>query len=218
MEKTIGIGLGGVALGAVLCGVYVRFIRPWQLRWGATDDEVTRAMPGDEVVQQPTFNATRAVTIQARPEEIWPWLVQIGITRAGWYSYDWVDNLGRPSAERILPDLQRLAVGDVVPMSPNGKAGLRVKAFEQHQWLLWGDKHGDVSTWCWGLYPQDENHTRLISRVRISYRWTLPAILFDLPMDVGDIVMMRKCMLGIKQRAERTSRQAVEAIGVPSPT
>src|SRR6476646_5195066 len=112
MEKTIGIGLGGAALGAVLCGVYVRFIRPWQLRWGATDDEVARAMPGDEVVLQPTFNATRALTIQARPEEIWPWLVQIGITRAGWYSYDWVDNLGRPSAERILPDLQRLAVGD----------------------------------------------------------------------------------------------------------
>jgi hypothetical protein len=170
------------------------------------------------MVQQPTFNATRAVTIQARPEEIWPWLVQMGITRAGWYSYDWVDNLGRPSAERIIPDLQRLAVGDVVPMSPNGKAGLRVKAFEPNQWLLWGDNHGDVSTWCWGLYPQDETHTRLISRVRICYRWTSPAILFDLPMDVGDIVMMRKCILGIKRRAERTSRQTAEAIGVPSPT
>jgi hypothetical protein len=77
-------GIGVAALGVVLLGVYLRFIRPWQLRWGATDEEVARAMSGDDVVKQPTFNATRAVTIQARPEEIWPWLVQIGVTRAGW--------------------------------------------------------------------------------------------------------------------------------------
>ena len=75
MFKKIGIGVA--ALGAVALGVYLRFIRPWQLRWGATDEEVARAMPGDDVVKQPTFNATRAVTIQARPEEIWPWLVQL---------------------------------------------------------------------------------------------------------------------------------------------
>jgi hypothetical protein len=116
MFKKIGIGLA--ALGAVAFGVYIRFIRPWQLRWGATDEEVARAMPGDDVVKQPTFNATRAVTIQARPEEIWPWLVQIGITRAGWYSYDWLDNLGKPSAQRILPQFQHVAVDDLVPISP----------------------------------------------------------------------------------------------------
>ncbi|HEY6410844.1 MAG TPA: hypothetical protein VIY29_25605, partial [Ktedonobacteraceae bacterium] len=100
------IGLGVAALGAVALGVYLRFLRLWQLRWGATDEEVARATPGDDVVKQPTLNATRAVTIQARPEEIWPWLVQIGITRAGWYSYDWLDNLGKPSAQRILPQFQ----------------------------------------------------------------------------------------------------------------
>src|SRR2546430_14943412 len=82
MFKMIGVGLA--VLGAGAFGVYLRFIRPWQLRWGATDEEVARAMSGDDVVKRPTFNATRAVTIQARPEEIWPWLVQIGITRAGW--------------------------------------------------------------------------------------------------------------------------------------
>ena len=77
--------------GSRFFGVYLRVIRPWQLRWGATDEEVARAMSGDDVVKQPTFNATRAVTIQARPEEIWPWLVQIGVTAlAGTATIGWI--------------------------------------------------------------------------------------------------------------------------------
>ena len=96
--------------------------------WGATDDEVARLLPGDGDVPQPTFNATRAVTIAARPDEIWPWLIQIGVTRAGWYGYDWLANLGHPSAERILPEFQRLAGGDVLPPRPHGTQGQRVRA------------------------------------------------------------------------------------------
>ena len=211
MFKKIGIGL--VALGAIALGAYVRFIRPWQLRWGATDEEVARAMPGDDVVKQPTFNATRAVTIQARPEEIWPWLVQIGNKRAGWYTYDWLDNLGIPSAERSIPELQHVAVGDLIPFSPDGKQGQWVKAFEPNQWMLWWGNKGD-ETWYWGLYPQDASSTRLITRVRAHYRWTKPSILFSLPMDVGDIVMMRKCLLGIKQRAERANRQTPKPVEI----
>jgi hypothetical protein len=214
MFKKIGIGVA--ALGVVSFGVYLRFIRPWQLRWGASDEEVARAMPGDEVVQSSTFNATRAVTIQARPEEIWPWLVQIGGTRAGWYSYDWIDNLGRPSADRIIPELQQVAVGDFIPMAPIGKMGYWVKAFEPNQWMLWWANKGDV-TWSWGLYPQDDSRTRLITRLRIHYHWTKPSILFSLPLDIGDIVMMRKCLLGIKQRAERASRQTPEPREVGTP-
>ena len=211
MGKKIGIGLA--ALGAVLFGVYLRFIRPWQLRWGATDEEVARAMPGDDVMKHATFNATRAVTIQARPEEIWPWLVQIGVTRAGWYSYDWLDNLGHHSAEQIVPEWQHVAVGDLIPLSPDGKAGMRVKALEPNQCMLWWDNKGDV-TWYWGFYPQNDSQTRLITRVRSFYRWTKPSILFSLLVEFTDIVMMRKCMLGIKQRAERARRQASEAVGV----
>ncbi len=124
MLKKIGVGLA--VLGAVAIGVYLRFIRPWQLRWGATDEEVARAMPGDEVVTSPMFNATRGVTINAQPEEIRPWLVQIGCKRAGWYSYDWIDNLGIPSANRIVPELQHLEVGDLIPFSPDGKQGCHV--------------------------------------------------------------------------------------------
>jgi hypothetical protein len=204
MFKKFGGGLA--VLGAVAFGVYLLFIRPWQLRWGATDEEVVLAMPGDDVVKDPTFHATRAVTIQVRPEEIWPWLVQMGIKRAGWYSYDWLDNLGIPSADRIVPELQHLAVGDLIPMSPDGKQGQWVKDFEPNQWMLWWDNKGDA-TWYWGLYPQDDSSTRLITRVRIHYRWTKPSILLNLPLDVGDIVMMPKCMLGIKQRVERASGQ-----------
>lgn len=210
MFKKIGVGLA--VLGAISFGGYLCFIRPWQLHWGATDDEVALAMSGDDVVKHPTFNATRAVTIQARPEDIWPWLVQMGMTRAGWYSYDWLDNLGKPSAQHIIPELQHIAVGDVIPMSPNGKAGQRVKAFEPNQWMLWWDNKGDA-TWLWGLSPQDDSHTRLITRVRLSYRWTSPMILFNLLVEFTDIVMMRKCMLSIKQRVECACRQTPEFVG-----
>jgi hypothetical protein len=207
MFKKVGIGLA--ALGTVLLGVYLRFIRLWQLRWGATDEEVGRAMPGDDVVKSPMFNATRAVTIQARPEEIWPWLVQIGCKRAGWYSYDWLDNLGIPSADHIVPELQHVAVGALIPMSPDGKQGQWVKDFEPNQWMLWGDKQGDA-TWYWGLSPLDESQTRLMTRVRMRYHWLSPMLVFDLLVEFADIVMMRKMLLGIKQRAEHASRQTPE--------
>ena len=95
-------------------------------------------------------------------------------------------------------------------MSPDGKQGQWVKAFESNQWVLWWDNKGDV-TWCWGLYPQDENQTRLITRVRMHYRWIWPAIPFSLLVEFTDIVMMRKCLLSIKQRVERLSKEISES-------
>jgi hypothetical protein len=209
MHKQTSIGL--TALGALSLGVYLRFIRPQQLKWGATDEEVKRAMAGDDIVKHPTFSATRAITIQARPEEIWPWLVQIGCTRAGMYSYDWIDNGGTPSADHIIPKFQHLTEGDFIPLTTDGKQGMWVKALEPNQWMLWVDKE-DHSTWFWGLYPQDNEHTRLITRLRVCYSWTLPWIFYYLLQDIGDIVMMRKCMLGIKQRAEESSEQPSEQV------
>ena len=196
-----------VALGAATAA-YLLIIRPWQLRWGATDEELERPMPGDEVVERPTFNATRGVTIEARPEEIWPWIVQIGMTRAGWYSYDLLDNLGRPSARGILPQFQNPKIGDVIPMSPDGMQGPYVKDFEQNRWMLWWDGKGAMS-WAWALYPVNEGHTRLITRVRLHYDWWSLSILFDMLVEFTDIVMMRKSMLGIKERAERPVRESV---------
>lgn len=109
--------IGRVALAlAIAFAAYFLVYRPLQLRWGATGEEVARAMPGDEVQQYPIFNATRAVTIDARPEDVWPWLVQIGYKRAGWYGLDLLDNAGIPSARRIVPELQSLKVGDLLPI------------------------------------------------------------------------------------------------------
>jgi hypothetical protein len=185
----------------VLALVYLTRVRPWQLRWGATDDEIKRAMPGDDIVGQPSFNATRAVTIHAPAEHIYPWIVQMGVTRAGWYSYDLLDNLARPSAETILAQHQTIHVGDVIAMSPDGKQGMRVKDFRKNKWMLWWDKIGD-SSWVWEIYAEGEAHSRLVTRVRVKYRWFSPAILFHLLIEFFDIVMMRKSMLGIKRRAE----------------
>jgi hypothetical protein len=187
----------------VLVGVYRVLIRPWQLRWGATDAEVNRSMPGDDIVREPSFNATRAVTIHAPAENIYPWIVQMGVTRAGWYSYDLLDNLGRPSAETILTEHQTIQVGDVVPMSPDGKQGMRVKDFRKDHWMLWWDNKGD-SSWVWEIQPDGETNSRLVTRVRVKYRLLSLAIAFNLLVEFFDIIMMRKCMLGIKRRAEST--------------
>ena len=188
----------------VLAVFYLVIFRPWQLRWGATDEEVERAMPGDNIVDKPSFNATRAVTINAPAENIYPWIVQMGVNRAGWYSYDLLDNLARPSAEVILPEHQNIQVGDLIPMSPDGKQGIWVKEFSNAEWMLWWDKIGDNS-WVWGIYPEGESYSRLVTRVRVKYRWFSPAIIFNLIIEFFDILMMHKCMLGIKRRAEALS-------------
>lgn len=181
--------------------LYFAFLRPWQLRWGATNEEIRRAMPGDDIVGDPSFNATRAVTIRASAECIFPWIVQMGVKRAGWYSYDLLDNLARPSAEVILPEHQNVQIGTLIPMSPDGKQGMYVKNFKANEWMLWWDNKGD-SSWVWGIYSEGEARSRLVTRVRVKYRWFSPTILFSLIIEFFDIVMMRKCMLGIKRRAE----------------
>lgn len=179
--------------------VYLTWLRPWHLRWGATDQELRRSLPGDEVAHYPDFDATRAVTVNVPADNIWPWLVQIGYDRAGWYSYDCIDNLCRPSAENILPEFQDIAIGNKVPVSP--WVFMKVKDFVPESWILWESTYGD-GTWLWYLEPLDASHTRLISRMRFTYHWDSPFILVELASDVGDIFMLRKCMLGIKRRAE----------------
>jgi len=196
--------------GALLAGAVASFgsYHAWHTRWGATDAELARAMPGDDVIEQPSFNATRAVTVNASPEDIWPWIVQIGFGRAGWYSYDWLDNLGRRSAERIIPELQHIGVGDFVPIGPGPGQGQWVMSFEPNHWVLWSDRKG--ATWVWDLFPTETGNTRLITRVRIRYRWTDPMVLFNLLLiEPWDFPMMRKCMLGIRRRAEALAEKRV---------
>jgi hypothetical protein len=187
--------------GGVAAYAGVRY-RRWHLRWGATDEELILPLPGDEMVHRPHFNFTRAITIHARPEEIWPWLVQIGYGRAGWYSYDLLDNLGRPSADRILPELQQLQVGDWISMGgkPRPTTAMRVKAFAPNRWLLW--EHQGCP-WVWVLKPIDQETTRLITRGRNRYTWK--DVVFPLGpvlMELGDPFMMRKQLRNLKRRAE----------------
>jgi hypothetical protein len=177
--------------------------RRWHLRWGATDAEVISVMPGDELVPHPSFTATRAITISAAPKDVWPWIVQIGTGRAGFYSYDLFDNAARPSAERILPQLQEIRVGDWMPMSTkvNETTAFKVKAFEPTQWLLWAKPH---STWSWRLTPTEDGGTRLVTRLKEKYNWRSPglALLTIILFEFGDFPMMRRLLLRMKSRAE----------------
>ncbi len=209
MIQKIGIGLA--LLSGFLSGLLLRFYRHWHSLWGATNEEVMLTMPGDVLIQKPTFNVTRAITIHAPPEEIWPWIIQIGYGRAGFYSYDLLDNLGKPSASRIIPELQQIEVGTWIPMSRNvtDETAFRMTAFEPDSWMLWNKA---ASTWAWKLVPIDNGSTRLIIRLKCQYRWTRPTIVTDLIlMEIGDFPMMRKLMLGIKQRAESKRGQITDS-------
>ena len=206
-----------ITIAAAATGAYLQLIRPWHERWGATDEENQRPMPGDEEVQRPMIKGTRAVTIEARPEEIWPWLVQIGTGRAGWYSYDWIENrmgLDISSTNRIIPEFQRLEVGDTIPLAPG--LAIPVKAIKPNESLLLvghDPKVGDTS-WVFGLYARDERHTRLVIRAHVRWPLTPGGILCLLVTDPGSFLMVRKMLLGIKLRAEqeRASKQALEQV------
>jgi hypothetical protein len=196
--------LAAAAAALTATVVYLRLFRPWQLRWGATAAEVERPLPGDEVVPNPTFNATRAITIAARPDQIWPWLLQVGVKRAGWYSYDRLDNFGLPSAREIIPAFQRVAIGDVVAMSPDGLQGIHVLALDLPRSMMWGTLPD--TTWLWVCDPQADGTTRLITRIRKRYRWLSPSIAFSLLIEFADIWMIRRMLLNLRERAEALGR------------
>jgi hypothetical protein len=202
MNHTARIAVGAAAAGAGLVAAYVKLVRPWAMRWGATAEEAARPLPGDEVVTKADYVATRAITIHAPPHDVWPWLVQIGSGRAGWYAYDRIDNAGMPSTIEIIPELQQLQVGDLIPMVAGKDVGVRVKELEPYRRMLWWDEKGEYS-WEWLLEPIDQQATRLLNRLRVTrHPWTRKT-LYELVAANGDVVMQRKLLRGIKQRAER---------------
>jgi hypothetical protein len=192
---------------AVLAAVYWFPIRRWMSRWGATPVDLARVMAGDGFLPNFTYSGTNGVVIAAAPEDIWPWLVQIGYQRGGLYSYDWLDRLfgflDRPSATRILPEFQHLAVGDTIPMGrgPSWPVG----AIEPHHALVLDMRKmgGGGLDWVWqfGLYAIDENRTQLVSRSRVR-ALTVWARLLTYMIEPAGFVMTRRMLLGIKQRAE----------------
>jgi hypothetical protein len=168
-------------------------------------------MPGDEVQPNPIFNATRAITIDARPEEIWPWLVQIGYLRARWYGYDWIDNDAIASADHIIPQLQHLKVGDDLPIWRGNN--YKVKAIEPNHYFVWESKN-EHDSMTLALYPLDASRSRLVWRKHDApYIWTSPSNLIpQLFADGTDLLAIRQNLLGIKERAEGVGLEAQTVI------
>jgi hypothetical protein len=201
-----GIGAAG-AVATVGPAAYVLFFRRWCLTWGARDDEVAAKLPGDELLPDAGLVTTRAITIDAPPEGIWPWLVQMGSGRGGAYTYDWIENLlglDMHSADEILPQYQHIAMGDELPMG-SGRPGMTVAVLDPPRTLA--VRIADQNwVWIFALVP-DGGSTRLISRNRIATSALSRAsrLFYMLFMEPGSLVMERKMLLGIKQRTERAA-------------
>ena len=181
------------------------------LRWGATDEEIAAAQPGDELISDANVAATRAITIRRSPDVVWPWVAQLGQGRGGFYSYDFLENLvgcDIHSADRVVSEWQQVEVGDEVRLAPT--AGLRVAILEPGRALV---LQGSLpiarrppfdSTWAFVLCEQPDGTTRLLSRERYGYRrWWAPFVVE--PTQAISFVMSRKMLLGIRDRAEGDS-------------
>ena len=220
------ITVSGAALGA-----YVFFVRPWQRRWGATDEEMQRVLPGDELVAHPDVKFTRAVTIRAKPADVWPWLVQIGQGRGGYYTYEWLENMAglkMKNATGINPEWQQLKVGDIIPAVPEGK-GFKVLAIEPEHFLVTGSVEPvdegvfegfkqmfSAFTWTFVLEAIDNEQTLLICRLSgqsdPSWSATFAGKFMGFVFEPLEFLMTRKMLLGIKQRAEQATLPTTEPV------
>ena len=216
-------------LSAVLTAgaVYVLVVRPRVRSWGADPEEAERPLPGDDLIDEPTAIETRGITINAPPASVWPWLIQMGYERGGWYSYDAMDNR-HPPADAVLPEFQSLQPGDTLPYGIG--SGFRVEVVEPERALvLYVDtdltrKQAEqavaegklpesigrtsypdfAASWAFYLNPTDDGSTRLIERFRARTPGFGPVngVLGEI-MGTGLVLMGRKQMLGIKERVER---------------
>jgi len=195
-------------------------VRPWYLRWGASDDECAKSLPGDELLPRADLVATRAITIRVPREQLWPWVAQMGQGRGGLYSYDALENLigcDMHSADRVVAEWQDVAPGDAFRLHPD--VALEVAAVEPGRALVikGGVPMGDAAppydfSWAFVLedlepVPGSPGVTRLLVRERYGYlrRW---APLLVEPVEAVSFVMSRKMLQGIRQRAEGPRQRA----------
>ncbi|HEU0042392.1 MAG TPA: hypothetical protein VFQ15_08580 [Jiangellaceae bacterium] len=207
------------ALGVVALIGYDTVVRPWMRCWGATEAERVKRLPGDEIVEDVMTHYTRAVTIGAPPTAVWPWLVQIGDRRAGFYSYDWIERFVFPgmvhyvdrthSATRIHPELQDVRLGDRINTGSVGRIvlGSPVTVLEPNRTFVMG-------TWAFILEPLSGDRTRLLVRERDT-GWlrllaskrsgllrAMAGLIDYIVAEPLHFAMVRRMMLGLKQRAE----------------
>lgn len=213
VKAAAGLGLAVAGVGA-----YRRWVRPWMNRWGAAAHEADARLPGDALVDAPQATTTRAVTVAAPPSAVWPWLVQMGQARGGFYSYDWLERLSGldvHNADRIHPEWQTLVVGDIVRLSPTSRM-IAAQVEPEETLVLYQDVPlpldgvadvPDALQWSWAfvLRPKGAHTTRLIVRVRANWEpggW-LGAVLAPV-VEAVHFVMERGMLRGIRERAERT--------------
>ena len=191
----------GIGITLLTLTIGYSLLRPFHLRWGATDADIARPMPGD-------LNGsrwTRAILVDATPEQIWPWLVQFGQARGGWYSYDWLENLlgfDIHTADQIRPEYQDTRVSTPICMS-GSFCPSKVHVMEPYQWFGWQatDENGQlVWTFVFGLFPEGENRTRLVMRESFDPAFMPPAAVVAL--EIPDVVMELKMLETLKARAE----------------
>ena len=192
-------------LFGILGALYWWEIRPAQLHWGASPAEIARSMPDDQAVEAPAFDATRAITIRATPEQIWPWVIQMGFGRAGFYGYDLIENVGSGSGIRsattIMPALQNPRPGDILPLSV--AATLAFGPMERNRFVVWRSTQVPCDgVFIWELIPLDRNHTRLISRIRWNFVKDPQGYALGVFTEFADHVAVRKILEGIRDRAE----------------
>jgi hypothetical protein len=183
-------------------------LRPWHLTWGATSAELDMSLPGDGLA--PRVAAMHAVTIDAPVSAVWPWLVQIGQDRGGFYSYTWIENgllgAGIRNTDRINPEWQQLGSGDFVRSARRDWLGGRF-ADKTGWWVAEVEPERSITLIGWGtfaLLPVDSGTTRLVIRSRAGDGGFLSAPLDVLLFEPGHFLMERRMMLGIKERAERS--------------
>ena len=178
-----------LALAAALASaLYAWWLRPRLPTWGATPEETTGAYPGDELLPDADHSTTMATTLPAPPERVWPWLVQMGVGRGGWYGWDWLDNGGEPSADRIVAEWQHLEQGQRLDSMPGGRNWMTVAALEPRRTLVLRSNYqwpsgrtfamgsGSLpwaytdAIWSFHLRPVAGGRTRLVARTRARGR------------------------------------------------
>jgi hypothetical protein len=208
-KSPVRIALAALGAAATPIGLALRFGR----RSGVSTEELHRALPGDGLVGDPQFVTDRALTIHAPVAAVWPWIVQMGYHRGGWYTNAALDRLiwhiDNPSEDRIVPEYQRLAVGDIVPDGPAGTAWWKVAALEPDRAVVYLDDAGShipgvSGSWAFVVDPLDAHTTRLHVRYRSTFCPTPRMVLLSrLLIGPADFVMIGQTLRGIKRRAER---------------